>query len=160
MLQVGGSVLLFLDSKCSRAHPERPRLTNHLPLTCPGTGRTSERDGPPASRARLSLPVLHGAQLKRNIFHQRSAHQETTVLLMSGPADAPLCSPEGLPVRKRSGAWPDARMPPAVFPLLAICAPGGTSARPLRRSVPPKRRPGGQERSRPSKSSPLTSLAE
>lgn len=50
------------------------------------------------------------------------------VLLTSGPADAPLRSPEGLPVHKRSGAWPDARTVPAV----SRCSPSVQQAEPRR----------------------------
>lgn len=47
---------------------------------------------------------------------------------MSGPADAPLCSPEALPVHKRSSAWPDARTVPAV----SRCSPSVRQAEPRR----------------------------
>lgn len=59
-------------------------------------------------------PFYTGAELKTNIFHQWSTHQEAIVLLTSGRVDAPLCSPDGSPVHKRSSAWPDARALPAV----------------------------------------------
>lgn len=65
-------------------------------------------------------------------------HQEATALLMSGPR----CSPGGLPVRGRSGAWPDARTVPAV----PRCSPSVQQAEPRRgRYREAFRQRGGQE---------------
>lgn len=132
-----------------------------LATTFPDWNCSSFSSSPPQRSSPLTSQALFvtsqnnclfntGAQLKTNIFLQWSTHQETTGLLISGPTDAPLCSPECLPARTKSSHWLEARTVPA----LSCCSPSVHQAKPcysrhnedFHQRAEPESRAGGQKR--------------
>lgn len=140
-----------LDSKFSRAHlGMSPQSQIHHQeaagrlsgLLSPARGQDASLNAtvPPPVR-----PVCHflfytalGGKLASSINDAPIRRRRCCSALLSGRFTCP-------PTERRLAQRPDG---PCGLPLLTICEPGSTSPPPplpLQRSVPPKRRPGGQE---------------